>query len=273
MDLQQSNIQTNDRYRVWLDQAEHDIEIAKISVTANYYEWACYQSIQSVEKALKSVIVHAGWRPPKVHKLGVLMSMANRANKLFFEVKFDYRKIEAYTFISRYPFVIPKQDLSPHHFVTKKDAETCIQVASQIFFKIKDFIEKGKVQRNGEQDVIEIKDYYFSNEEVENRISEIVNQLQKSDKLDVFKIVLYGGFARDNTRPITSTLDILIVAKTELPFFERINHVHDLTKGGSPIVESLVYTPEEFEKMLNEEGEGYLESAIEEGRVIWERNS
>src|SRR5690348_1124500 len=104
--------QSPDLFRIWLLQAKFDLEAAKISLNNNYYEWACYQSVQSTEKALKAVLVHAEWRAPKTHKLGILMSMANHANKLFFNIKVNFRKLEAYEFISRYPFVYPDKNIT-----------------------------------------------------------------------------------------------------------------------------------------------------------------
>src|SRR5476651_1724826 len=104
--MEQSTSQkSRDRFRIWLLQAKFDLGAAKVSYDGNYYEWTCYQSVQAVEKALKAVVVHAGWRAPMTHKLGVLISIANHANKLFVDIKLNFRKIEAYTFVSRYPFV------------------------------------------------------------------------------------------------------------------------------------------------------------------------
>ena len=131
---------SKNRFKVWLQQAKYDLNAAKISVSGKQYEWACYQAIQSVEKMIKSVIVHSGFRPPKVHKLGVLLGMANKANNTFESVKLNFRKIESYTFISRYPFVIPGQNKTPHELITKEEATTCISLANDILKKIELFL-------------------------------------------------------------------------------------------------------------------------------------
>lgn len=260
------------RYRIWLAQAAYDLQAAKHSKDAGNHEWACYQANQCVEKAIKAVIVHAGWRPPKVHKLGVLMGIANKANKLFFDIRFDYRKIESYTFISRYPFLIPGENSAPHEFITKNDSDTCVRIADEIYGKIDEFLHVGDVEHAAaEESVIRVDEpYYFTKEEVAQKTQEVIEAIQTSDLLDVKKIILYGGFAREKTRPRTSTMDILVVAETELPFIERIQHVREITRGGELIVEPLIYTPNELDQLLNEIGEGYLESALEEGKVLWE---
>ena len=94
------------RYRIWLRQAGFDIQAAELSIQSGFYEWACFQSEQCVEKALKSVLVHGGYRPPKIHKISILVSLCNNTNPEFSKTKFSFRDIESFTFISRYPFFI-----------------------------------------------------------------------------------------------------------------------------------------------------------------------
>jgi HEPN domain-containing protein/predicted nucleotidyltransferase len=257
----------NRRYKVWLDQSEYDLKAARDSFNSGNYEWACYQSIQSVEKILKSVIVHSGFRPPKTHKLSVLIAMSNRANDLFKDVKFSFRKIEGYTFISRYPFVFPGQDQTPHDSIKKQDAETCIKIATDIQNKIESFLKNNKPSSERE---LNMSDYYFSNQEVDKRISEVKDKLFSSEKLKLKKIILFGSFAREKERPRSTTMDLLVVAETVLNFIERIQHVRTITKGAEPIIEPIVYTPSEFTMMLEDEGEGFLESAIQEGKVLYD---
>lgn len=265
--MQKSKSGDTNRFRVWLNQAQYDLEAANISMENNIYEWTCYQSIQCVEKAFKAIIVHAGYRPPKTHRLGVLVSMSNRANNFFENVKFDFRKIESYTFISRYPFVIPGNNMTPKEMIKREDAETCLTIAKDIFGKISGFLENKKT---GSDKDLSMEDYYFTEEEIDARIREVVEQIKNCEKLKTEKIILFGSFAREKTRPKSSTMDILVIARTDLPFVERISYVKEVTSGKEPFVEPLVYTPEEFHNLYEEEGEGFLESAIDEGRVLWE---
>ncbi|BCX13711.1 MAG: hypothetical protein KatS3mg085_243 [Candidatus Dojkabacteria bacterium] len=262
------------RFSVWLAQAKYDLQAAKNSFENGYHEWACYQSTQCIEKAIKAVVVHAGWRPPKVHKLGILMGIANKANRLFESVTFDFRKVEAYTYISRYPFLNPGQMLPPHEFISKHDSETCIKIAEDVINKVDEFIKIGKIERGGvESSVREIESYYFTKQEIEQRLEQVVQQILSCPKLDPQKIYLYGSFAREHTRPRTSTMDILVIANTQLGFIERLQCVREVTKGREPIIEPLVYTPEEFDVLLKEEGEGYLESALEEAKLLWKKEN
>ena len=260
---------SRDRFRIWLLQAKFDLEIAQISLKEDYFEWACYQSVQSVEKALKAVLVHAGWRSPKTHKLGVLVSMANHANRLFVDIKLNFRKIEAYTFISRYPFVFPGRNITPHDLITRQDADTCVALAQNIYSSIEQFLSEDKLEKG---EAIRNEDYYFDEAEIKTRIEKFISILTSDEQLKVSKIILFGTFAREKIVPMSSTMDMIIIADTELPFIERIKYVREITAGSEPIVEPLVYTQSEFDYMKDEEGEGFIESAIEEGRVIYDRD-
>ncbi|MDD3647466.1 MAG: HEPN domain-containing protein [Candidatus Dojkabacteria bacterium] len=131
------SISKTKRFMVWLEQASYDLEAAEVSKNSAFYEWACFQAEQSAEKALKAVLVHAGWRPPKMHKLAVLMSYCNNANEEFRKTKFEFRDLEAFTFVSRYPFLVPGENLSPHKFIRLSDAEKCINQAKAFLQKIK----------------------------------------------------------------------------------------------------------------------------------------
>lgn len=130
------------RYQVWLEQAEYDFEAAKVSRKNDFNEWACFQCEQAVEKALKAVLVHAGWRPPKMHKLAVLMSYCNNANDVFKKTKFEFRDLESFTFVSRYPFLIPGENLSPHNFILSEDADRCISQARAFLDKIQKLLKE-----------------------------------------------------------------------------------------------------------------------------------
>ena len=53
----------------WIKQAEKDLSSAKNSLSAGDYEWACFQSQQSAEKALKSFLYWKGYRKILTHSI------------------------------------------------------------------------------------------------------------------------------------------------------------------------------------------------------------
>ena len=133
------------RYRIWLRQAGFDIQAAELSIQSGFYEWACFQSEQCVEKALKSVLVHGGYRPPKIHKISILVSLCNNTNPEFSKTKFSFRDIESFTFISRYPFLIPGENMAPHDYITYEDAKLCLNEAKQFFQQIQKLLKDSTI--------------------------------------------------------------------------------------------------------------------------------
>jgi len=128
------------RFAVWLAQATHDIHAAKQSMENGYYEWACFQAEQSAEKALKSVIVFHGKSAPKLHRLGVLIGIMKSVDPKFRGIHIDIADLQSYTFTARYPFLIPGNFETPHDYITKEDAEICINQAQVILDLIRQLL-------------------------------------------------------------------------------------------------------------------------------------
>lgn len=253
------------RSTIWYRQAEYDLQAAKTSLRTKFYEWTAYQAEQAVEKAFKAIIVQAGFIAPRTHKLSVLIGMCNGLNPIFAKTKFEFRALDSYTQISRYPFLIPNKHETPHDSVPKKDACILVTKAEDILFKL-DLI----LQKKNPSNFTSEEEYINTQVEVDidERIKEVTDILKNT--FDPQKIVLYGSYARDRYAA-ASSLDILVVADSRLSFFERIQKAREVTKGNNPTIEPLVYTPEEFRFMIEEEGEGYLEKAITEGEILYQK--
>jgi HEPN domain-containing protein len=117
---------------VWLAQAAHDLNASECSLKNNFNEWACFQAQQASEKALKSVLVFHGKSAPKVHKLGVIMGLIKNVDSRFKGTYLDIADLQSYTFTSRYPFLIPGNNETPHEYITSSDAKLCIKKAKRI---------------------------------------------------------------------------------------------------------------------------------------------
>jgi len=96
------------------------------------------------------------------------------------------------------------------------------------------------------------------------RIEFCIGKLKKLFKLH--KVIIFGSLARGEKKE--GTLDVLIVADTNLKFFDRITAVLSSCSGGYPPIEPIVYTKKEFEYM-KKSGEGFIEDALEEGKVVF----
>jgi HEPN domain-containing protein len=258
------------RYLIWLKQAKYDLSAAFLSLEHEYYEWAAYQAEQSVEKGLKAILVHAGNKAPKIHKLGILMGFCNGVNKQFLNTKFNYKHIESFTFISRYPFLLPDKNKAPHEIITEKDANQALMEASEILIKITEILAASGAPKQVNVSEPLMEEPTYSPERIKARISEIRDLLVKEFAPE--SIILFGRFARETDKAVSGTMDVLIIANCDnCSFVERIFRAREATKGGGPIVEPLVYTPEEI-KILREEGEAFLKSAFDEGKLIYQKN-
>ena len=84
------------------------------------------------------------------------------------------------------------------------------------------------------------------------------------------RIIVYGSFARGDHHQ-GSDLDLLVIKNTSERFADRIEHVLEYCPGGIA-VEPLVYTEKEIAEMATK-GNSFLESALEEGIVVYEQKS
>ena len=65
-------------------------------------------------------------------------------------------------------------------------------------------------------------------------------------------------------------LDVVVILRTALPFFDRLRDLARLIPASAGGVDLLAYTPDEFEAMRRD-GNAFAETVVEEGRVIYER--
>ncbi len=82
------------------------------------------------------------------------------------------------------------------------------------------------------------------------------------------KVVVFGSYAREEADEY-SDLDLIIVAETETPFLERFRDytgIFDIWLKG---LDMLIYTPDELERMQEEENP-FVTHALGEGIVIYE---
>ncbi len=81
------------------------------------------------------------------------------------------------------------------------------------------------------------------------------------------RVYLFGSWTRGEEDEL-SDLDVVVIKRTTLPFFDRLREVGRLLPveiGGADI---LVYTPEEFAAMQSE-GNAFAQMIAEEGHLIY----
>ena len=89
----------------WLKQAEKDLNSARNSLGSGDYEWACFQSQQSAEKALKAVLYLRGYRKVLTHSIFELVSEIGRTDRAFMRLTRQAKVLDGVYFIS--PHAIP----------------------------------------------------------------------------------------------------------------------------------------------------------------------
>ena len=107
--------------------------------------------------------------------------------------------------------------------------------------------------------------------ELEAYLAAIVGALARAFSPE--RIVLFGSFARgDQNR--ASDADLVVIASTSLPFCERIVRALASCYAASRRlpVEALVYTPQEWERMVAA-GSSFAALVLREGRVLYDRQS
>ena len=98
-----------------------------------------------------------------------------------------------------------------------------------------------------------------------DKVKKIVDCLRRYDPE---RIILFGSYAREEADEY-SDVDLVIIKETEERFLDRIHSA--LKCWNLPLaLDVLVYTPEEFSRMLAEEN-GFILEVMEEGKVIYEK--
>ncbi len=111
----------------WLKQAEEDLKHAKYSFEVEDYDWACFASQQSAEKAVKALHLHLGQE-----------AWGHMIAKLLKELPIDVPKdlidkarvLDAYYIPTRYPNGFPEG--APFEHFGRLQAEEAIRYAGEI---------------------------------------------------------------------------------------------------------------------------------------------
>lgn len=125
----------------WIKQAEKDLISAKNSLKSGDYDWSCFQSQQSAEKALKSFLYLKGFRKILTHSIFELIKEIGDLEIGFKKFKREAKVLDSVYISARYPNAIAG-DLAPFEYYEKEDAEECINYAESILKEVKKFIKK-----------------------------------------------------------------------------------------------------------------------------------
>ena len=119
----------------WWKQAKCDLSAAKNSVKSKDYEWACFQSHQSVEKGLKALILLKKRKLIHTHELLKLGKELGINEELYLSL----RELNTEYVTSRYPNAA---NGIPHEIYYKEKAENRIKHAEKVIEWIEKHLEK-----------------------------------------------------------------------------------------------------------------------------------
>jgi len=117
----------------WLLKARRDLDNAFLHHQhGGYTDTTCYFCHQAAEKALKSYLLYRGLKSlPHIHILPTLLSMCEKHDKDFADLKENCQILDKYYIETKYP-------LSPPVDYPKQEAQKAIDLTS----KVLDFVEK-----------------------------------------------------------------------------------------------------------------------------------
>ena len=87
----------------WFHQSQRDLKAAHMSLKTGSYEWACFQSQQAAEKALKSVMISIRVSPPRTHNIGYLLDHLVSSGVQVPAQIFRSARLTDYAVSTRYP--------------------------------------------------------------------------------------------------------------------------------------------------------------------------
>jgi predicted nucleotidyltransferase len=106
----------------------------------------------------------------------------------------------------------------------------------------------------------------FINRKSNKIVKRFINLIIK--KFNLKKIIIFGSFARGDYHK-GSDLDLIIVGEFKERFIDRIGKIIELNDSDLEI-DAMVYTEEEFQKMIQER-RPFIEQVLEEGIVVYEK--
>ena len=123
----------------WLRQAEKDLESARDSSKAGHYEWACFQSQQGAEKALKAFLYSKGLRAVLTHSIRELVLDCAEYRSDFTNLLSQAKVLDTYYISTRYPNGLVGNEI-PAQYYSEEDASQCINYAGLILKTVKRFM-------------------------------------------------------------------------------------------------------------------------------------
>jgi HEPN domain-containing protein len=124
----------------WLDQAEHNLEVAKINFNSKFYSDACFMAEQTSQVALKAFIICNKKRKVWEHSIQELTRISSDYDKRFESLIEAGKILDKYYVPTRYPDALPSPAV-PYKTYNEKDAREALSLAEEIVKLVKKVIK------------------------------------------------------------------------------------------------------------------------------------
>jgi HEPN domain-containing protein len=123
----------------WLNEAEKDLEAAKVLKEKELFHLSCFHSEQAAQKALKSYLYFKGERFIFINSVGKLALTSVEFDEEFRKILRNAEKLDRYYIPTRYPDALAFPAV-PSESYNIEDAETALNDANLIFNFVKNKI-------------------------------------------------------------------------------------------------------------------------------------
>ncbi|MGQ9629112.1 MAG: nucleotidyltransferase domain-containing protein [bacterium] len=93
--------------------------------------------------------------------------------------------------------------------------------------------------------------------------------MERLKKYKPIKVILFGSYGTESADEY-SDLDLVVIKKTKRRFIRRLIEVSNIIGSDIDKVDVFVYTPEEWEKMIEWENP-FAQEVLKKGRIIYEK--
>lgn len=125
-----------ERYRDWFEEAIDDFEAATELFKVGKWSKVCFLSHQTVEKALKSLMIKELNIYRHTHSIAELLREIGNRIEFPQELRDQASRLDRHYIPTRYPNAWPA--LPPHKHYSKEDAEEALNIAKSVI----DFVKK-----------------------------------------------------------------------------------------------------------------------------------
>lgn len=91
----------------WLERATEDLVVARLLLDEKHFSHVCFLSQQSMEKAIKALLLHLTGAYPRTHRLVDLLTEAATSEQSLLNLLADCAIVDQYYIPTRYPDSIP----------------------------------------------------------------------------------------------------------------------------------------------------------------------